>query len=96
VAQVTQGKPISPIDTSVDFEIVPKDDQIVACLANPIDIDAVRVELERVEGSKTVGPRVVGAVSIWPAKIGILYAIALCVALWAFNRLNRCLDMIDG
>lgn len=31
----------------------------------------------------------VGAVSIWPAKIGILYALFLCIALFALTRLNR-------
>jgi hypothetical protein len=42
------------------------------------------------------GLAAVGAVSIWPAKIGILYAVALCIALWVFNHLNRHLDKIDG
>ncbi|WP_339910028.1 hypothetical protein, partial [Symmachiella dynata] len=31
---------------------------------------------------------VVGAISIWPAKIGACYAIVLCLVLFAFNRLN--------
>ena len=30
----------------------------------------------------------VGAISIWPAKIGACYAIVLCLVLFAFNRLN--------
>ncbi len=38
---------------------------------------------------------VVGAVSIWPSKIGILYVGFLGVALWAFNRMNRKMDSID-
>lgn len=35
----------------------------------------------------------VGALSIWPAKIGILYALFLMVGLAAFNRLERRLEM---
>ena len=35
---------------------------------------------------------VVGAASIWPSKIGVLYALFLWLALYAFNRLNRCFD----
>jgi hypothetical protein len=31
----------------------------------------------------------IGALSIWPQKIGVLYALLLCIALWAFNRLNN-------
>lgn len=31
----------------------------------------------------------VGAISIWPDKIGILYALFLCLALFALTRLNR-------
>ncbi|TWU13691.1 hypothetical protein CA54_25260 [Symmachiella macrocystis] len=31
---------------------------------------------------------VVGAISIWPAKIGACYAIVLCLVLFAFNRFN--------
>lgn len=31
----------------------------------------------------------IGAVSIWPEKIGILYALFLCFALFALTRLNR-------
>jgi hypothetical protein len=30
----------------------------------------------------------IGVLSIWPYKIGVLYAINLCFAIWAFNRLN--------
>ncbi len=39
---------------------------------------------------------VVGAASIWPAKIGVLYACFLGLALFAFNRMNRCFDSIDA
>ena len=31
----------------------------------------------------------IGALSIWPQKIGVLYALSLCIAVWAFNRLNK-------
>ncbi|MEO2047649.1 MAG: hypothetical protein ABGX16_13870 [Pirellulales bacterium] len=35
---------------------------------------------------------VIGATSIWPSKIGVLYAIFISLALFAFNRLNHCFD----
>jgi hypothetical protein len=35
----------------------------------------------------------VGIISIWPSEIGALYALFLCLAIWAFNRLNRHYDM---
>ena len=38
---------------------------------------------------------IVGAISIWPAKIGVLYAVCICLALFAFNRINCRLDDID-
>ena len=31
---------------------------------------------------------VVGAVTIWPAKIGVIYAVFLWIAIWGINRLN--------
>ena len=31
---------------------------------------------------------VVGAVTIWPLKIGVIYAVLLWFAIWAINRLN--------
>jgi len=31
----------------------------------------------------------IGALSIWPQKIGVLYVLLLCIAIWAFNRLNN-------
>ena len=31
---------------------------------------------------------VVGAVTIWPLKIGVLYAIFVCISIWAINQLN--------
>jgi len=37
----------------------------------------------------------VGAITIWPAKIGVLYALFLCLAIFAFNRLNRHFDEVD-
>ena len=37
----------------------------------------------------------VGAISIWPAKIGVLYALFLCLALAAFNALNRRYDHLE-
>lgn len=38
----------------------------------------------------------IGALSIWPAKIGVLYALFLIFALFAFTRINRRLDRIDA
>ncbi|MCA9041792.1 MAG: hypothetical protein KDA65_15670 [Planctomycetaceae bacterium] len=38
---------------------------------------------------------VVGAISIWPAKIGVLYAVFLGLAIFAFTRLDLCLDHVD-
>jgi hypothetical protein len=38
----------------------------------------------------------VGAITIWPAKIGVLYALFLCGAIFALNRLNRRFDEIDA
>jgi hypothetical protein len=35
----------------------------------------------------------IGAISIWPAKIAILYAASLALALFAFTRLNRHFDL---
>lgn len=31
----------------------------------------------------------IGALSIWPQKIGVLYTLLLCIAIWSFNRLNN-------
>jgi succinate dehydrogenase hydrophobic anchor subunit len=39
---------------------------------------------------------IVGAVSIWPGKIAVLYAVFLCVAIFALNRLNHRFDEIDA
>ena len=39
---------------------------------------------------------VVGAISIWPAKIGALYAGFLCFTVFALTRLNRRFDDIDA
>jgi len=30
----------------------------------------------------------IGALSIWPYKIGVIYALFLCFAIWSFNRIN--------
>jgi hypothetical protein len=38
---------------------------------------------------------VVGAVSIWPAKIGVFYAIFLGIGLYSFNRLNLGFALVD-
>ncbi len=37
----------------------------------------------------------VGAVSIWPSEIGILYVVFLALAIHAFSRMNRRLDAVD-
>lgn len=37
----------------------------------------------------------IGALSIWPAKIGVLYALLLVFAIYAFNRLERRFNRID-
>ncbi|HOZ49260.1 MAG TPA: hypothetical protein PLO37_25325 [Candidatus Hydrogenedentes bacterium] len=41
------------------------------------------------------GMAAVGAITIWPEKIGALYALFLCLALFAFSRVNLALDAID-
>lgn len=38
----------------------------------------------------------VGAISIWPSKIGVLYAVFLCIAMYSFNRLNLLLKGNPG
>jgi hypothetical protein len=38
----------------------------------------------------------VGAATIWPSQIGVLYALFLCLALFAYHRLNRFLDDTDA
>ncbi len=35
------------------------------------------------------GIGIVGAATIWPAKIGVLYAVCICVAIYALNRLKN-------
>lgn len=42
-----------------------------------------------------VGMGFIGALSIWPAKISILYALFLMFAIFAFNRLERRLNRMD-
>jgi len=39
---------------------------------------------------------VIGAATIWPSKIAVLYALFLCLAIFAFNRLNRLFDHSDA
>jgi hypothetical protein len=39
---------------------------------------------------------VVGVATIWPSKIGVLYALFLCIALFALHRLNRYFDDTDS
>lgn len=38
----------------------------------------------------------IGALSIWPAKIGVLYALFLVIAIFAFNRLEHRFNMVDN
>jgi hypothetical protein len=38
----------------------------------------------------------IGALSIWPAKIGVLYALFLVFAIWSFNRLEQQFNMVDN
>jgi hypothetical protein len=54
---------------------------------------AARISLYLVDLMTVTG--VVGAVSIWPAKIGVLYAVFLSLALFSFNRFNRRFDQLD-
>ncbi|MCP4645637.1 MAG: hypothetical protein GY851_34650 [bacterium] len=39
---------------------------------------------------------IIGAVSIWPAKIGVLYAVFVCLGVFALTRVNRAWDGVDG
>jgi hypothetical protein len=56
--------------------------------------DAPRISARVVDLMTFTG--VVGAASIWPAKIGVFYALFLGLALFAFNRLNRRFDGVDA
>ena len=38
----------------------------------------------------------IGALSIWPAKIGIIYALFIVLAIFSFNRLEQKFNRIDG
>jgi len=42
----------------------------------------------------TIG--LVGAITIWPSEIGVLYALFLCFATFALTRLNRHFDSVDA
>jgi dipeptide/tripeptide permease len=55
--------------------------------------DSVR-SIRMIDLLMTVGA--VGALSIWPAKIGVLYAVALAVAVSALHRLDRALTPTPG
>ena len=57
------------------------------------ELSATRLPVRMVDLFTATG--IVGAVTIWPAKIGALYAVCICLALFAFNRINRRLDDID-
>jgi uncharacterized membrane protein len=37
----------------------------------------------------------IGALSIWPAKIGVLYAFFLLLAIYAYNRLEQRFNILD-
>jgi hypothetical protein len=63
-------------------------------VALPPCTDAPRISARIVDLMTFIG--VVGAVSIWPAKIGVLYALFLGLALFAFNRLNRRFDTVNA
>lgn len=39
---------------------------------------------------------IVGAISIWPSEIGVLYTVCLCFGVFALTRLNRRFDDIDA
>ncbi|MCF6286378.1 MAG: hypothetical protein L3K26_14475 [Candidatus Hydrogenedentes bacterium] len=61
-------------------------------LASPSDASLIGV---RVADLMTL-TGVVGAITIWPAKIGVLYAIFIAIAFFAFNRINRAFDQGDA
>ena len=53
----------------------------------------VRLEERMIDLCAFIG--LVGAISIWPAKISVLYALFLCIALFALTRINRHLEEFD-
>ncbi len=61
--------------------------------AFPPDADPAVVSIRMTDLITFTG--VVGAVTIWPARIGVLYACFIGITLFAFNRLNRRFDAID-
>ncbi len=61
---------------------------------SPTVTDATIVSVRMVDLITFTG--VVGAATIWPAKIGVLYACFIGITLFAFNRLNRGFDRIDN
>jgi hypothetical protein len=60
----------------------------------PPDTDPAIVSIRMVDLMTFTG--VIGAVTIWPAKIGVLYACFIGFTLFAFNRLNRHFDRVDS
>jgi hypothetical protein len=63
-------------------------------VALPPCTDARRISARIVDLMAFTG--LVGAASIWPAKIGVLYALLLGLALFAFNRLTHNFDSVDA
>ena len=57
-------------------------------LPNPPAPDVIGVRM----ADLMTGIAAIGAATIWPAKIGVLYAVCLCVSIFALNRLNRSFD----
>ncbi len=57
-------------------------------LPNPPTPDLIGVRM----ADLMTGIAAIGAATIWPAKIGVLYAVCLCVSIFALNRLNRSFD----
>ncbi len=60
----------------------------------PRNYSAARIA-DRITNLMT-GLAAVGAVSIWPSEIGVLYALLLCVAVAAFNSMNRRFNKTDA
>jgi len=63
-------------------------------LMNQSALEGKRLPVYMVDLMAVIG--FVGALSIWPDKVGIMYPLFLCIALAAFMRLNRRFDEIEG
>jgi len=63
-------------------------------LVNQSALEGRRLPVYMVDLMAVIG--FVGALSIWPDKVGIMYPFFLCVALAAFTRINRRFDEIEG